>query len=103
MDAVLAENIVLCARIWEIIQLDIVLDTFSYETQAVLPDDSVVDSALTDKQFALQVSRLVDQTCLGEAFRIESGVSIYLSPYITSYHFQSMTGPPATPTLKVSG
>ena len=70
MDAVLAENIVLCARIWEVIQLDIVLDTFPHETQAVLPDDSVVDSALTDKQFALQVSRLVDQTCLGEALRI---------------------------------
>ena len=70
MDTVLAENIVLSARIWEIIQLDIVLDTFPHEAQAVLPDASVVDSALTDKQFAFQVSRLVDQTCLGEAFRI---------------------------------
>ena len=30
-----------------------------------------------------------------------SSVSMYLSPYMISYHFQSITGPPATPTLKV--
>ena len=51
---VLAHYIVFCARIWEIIHLDIVLDAFADETKAVLPYDNRVDGSLTDKQLAFK-------------------------------------------------
>ena len=92
MHPVLAHDIVPGARIWKIVHLHIVLDAFPDEAQAVFPDDDIVHSPLADEQLALQVAGLCNQAW-----------SIYLSPYITSYHFQSMTGPPATATLNISG
>ena len=93
MDSVPAQHIVLRARIREIIHLDIVLYAFPYETEAVLPQNHIVHGTLAYQELALQIIRLVYQAGQGIAFRV----------YMTSYHFQSMTGPPATATLKMSG
>ena len=56
------------------------------ELQGMLRHHGRIIHADDNLQLALQVLCLADAT-----------------PYITSYHFQSMTGPPATPTLKTSG
>ena len=48
MDAVFAAYVVLMAGVGEVIELDIVLDAFPNETQAVLPDNGVVNCSLTD-------------------------------------------------------
>ena len=55
------------------------LGVLGHYNRIVLSDDYL--------QLAFQVFGLFDEAGLG----------------ITSYHFQSMTGPPATPTLKISG
>lgn len=49
MDPPSAEDIVLGARVREIVQLDVPLDAFLDEAQAVLPDDCVVDGPLADE------------------------------------------------------
>ena len=70
MDPVLAHHIVLGARIWEIVHLNIVLHAFTYETQTVLPHDHRVNRALTDEKLALEILCLADEACLRITFRI---------------------------------
>ena len=70
MDSVLSHHIMLCARIWEIVYLYIVLDAFAYEAQTMLPYDHRVNSTLADKQLALEILGLVDEACLCISFRI---------------------------------
>ena len=47
-----SEHVMFRTWIREIIQLDVFLDAFLYKTEAVLPDNCVVDGSLTDEQFA---------------------------------------------------
>lgn len=103
MNPVTSEDIVLSAWVREVIHLNLVLDAFADEIQAVLPEYSIVDDTLTDEQFALQVLGLVDEACCRIAIRIAlHGIHIPLSVH-DFVPFQSITGPPATPTLKISG
>ena len=53
VDPVLAHHIVLGAWIWEIIHLNIILDTFSDEAEAMLPNHHRIDSTLTDQKLTL--------------------------------------------------
>ena len=92
MDAIPTHDIVLRTRIREIVHLDMILYAFAYKIQAMLPEHDIVYGPLADKELSFQILCLVYQAG-----------TIFLSPYITSYHFQSMTGPPATATLKISG
>ena len=64
MDAVPAHHIVLCARVREVVHLDIVFDAFPYKAEAVLPYHHVVHGSLADEQLALQVLCLVDKAYL---------------------------------------
>ena len=70
MDAVFSADIVLGTRIREIIQLDIVLDTFADKAQTILPDNSLVNRTLADQKLAFQILRLINQGRLGESLRI---------------------------------
>ena len=70
MHPVPAGDVVLMARVWEIVHLNIVLHTFAYETEAVLPYDDRVYCALADQKLALEVLCLVDQACPCITFRI---------------------------------
>jgi hypothetical protein len=89
--SVLAGNIVLMARVREIIDLNVILDTFSYEAEAVLPYDYRIDSTLTDQELALEILRLVDEAGLCVSFRIGCRIvhitlSIhYLIPFPVDY------------------
>ena len=54
MNPVTSEDIVFSAWVREVIHLNLVLDAFADEIQAVLPENGIVDDTLTDEQFALQ-------------------------------------------------
>ena len=71
MHSVLASDVVLVTRVWEIIHLNIVHHACSDKTETVLPEDYRVYGALTYEQLALEVLRLVDQTCLLVSLRID--------------------------------
>jgi hypothetical protein len=70
MYSVLAGYIMLMARIREVVHLYVVLDAFSYEAEAVFPNDYRVDGALADEKLALEILGLVDEAGLGITFRI---------------------------------
>ena len=65
-----AHDVVLRKRVWEVIHLDVLFDAALDETQAVLPDDGVVDRSLAYQQFSLQIGRLSDETGGSETIRI---------------------------------
>ena len=71
MYSVLAHDIMFRAWIWEIIHLDIILDAFPDETQAMLPYNHRVDGTLAYEKFALEVLGIVDQAGLGITFRVD--------------------------------
>ena len=80
MNPVTSEDIVFSAWVREVIHLNLVLDALADEIQAVLPEHGIVDGALTDEQFALQVLGLVDEACFRIALRIAlHGIHIALS------------------------
>ena len=93
----MAPHVVLLARVGEEVGLRASLDAGIEERQTVLRHNGIVVVARDNLQTALQVLGLVDEARLGVA------LGVLRSPYMTSYHFQSMTGPPATPTLNTSG
>ena len=70
MYPVLTHDIVLMARIWEVIHLDVVLDTLSYKAEAVFPYDNRIDCTLADEKLTLEILCLVDEACLCVSFRI---------------------------------
>ena len=54
MDSPASHDIMLGARIWEIIKLDPMFNAFLYETETMFPYDSVVYSSLADEKFSLE-------------------------------------------------
>ena len=70
MNSVLSHDIVLGARIREIVHLNIVFYTLSDETEAMFPYNHRVDRALADEKLALEVLRLVDKAGLSVTFRV---------------------------------
>ena len=70
MDPPSSKNIVLGAGIGEVVELGSILDTLLDETQAVLPDNGVVDRSLADEKLALEVGGVLDEACLLETFWI---------------------------------
>ncbi len=54
VDSVLAHDVVFCAWIWEIVDLDIVLDAFSDKAETVLPYDYRVYCSLTDQELSFE-------------------------------------------------
>ncbi len=103
MDTLMSAHIVRFARIDEEIGLCSGTDAGLQESETVLRQHDRVVKALNDLKFAFQVLGFGEKRGLPIASGLVCGVSIYRSPYIASYHFQSITGPPATPTLNVSG
>ena len=71
MNSILAHYIVLGARIWEVIHLDIVLHALADETEAVLPDNHRVHCSLADQELALEILSLVDEAGLCIALGVD--------------------------------
>ena len=65
-----AEDIVLGARIREVVKLGPVLDTLLDKTEAVLPNHRVVDGALADKKLALEITGVFDEARLLETLGV---------------------------------
>ena len=76
MNPVLAHDIVLGPRIWEIVHLHVILHAFPDKAQAVLPDDDRVYDSLADEKLAFEVLRLGD----------EAGLSISVSIFFRITH-----------------
>ena len=84
VDALLAPHVVLCLRVREEVNLDIVIDAFLYEAQAVLPYYNRVDNALAYEKLALEVLSLVDEAYLCVTFSVDLRVVRTLPHTISS-------------------
>ena len=97
MSALMTSHVVRLARIDEEVWLGACCDASLEEGEAVLWHYGHIVQALDNLQLALQVLCLIEQRGLLVTFWVGLwGVHI-------AYQCQSITGPPATPTLNTSG
>lgn len=74
VDAVAAEDVVLCEGVGEVVYGDFQVYAALDEAEAVLPHHGVVHGALADEELALEVLGLSDEGSGLEAFRVGLGV-----------------------------
>ena len=65
VDSVFAHYVMLSARVWEVVDLYVILDTFADKAQAMLPNYHRVYGSLTDQKPAFEIFRFVDEAGLG--------------------------------------